>query len=261
MDQYYPYQDEKGPVPIGKWKTQIQAIWNIICASEKGKILFAGAMFCLTFLIGSCYMFGDKLKYIVADPTKFKEWMDGFGIWDDLIFVILRSAQTIFKFIPAEPIEIASGYIWGITGGTVYCLLGNLIGTVAILSLTRKYGKKAVDYFVPVKNQKIVYYFKDSRKIYWMIFFLYLIPGMPKDGFTYMAGVLHIKVIPYLILTGIARIPSIATSAICGSLLAEQEYRVSIGILIITCILAIVGFCAYQSWFKKQSFKKECCAN
>lgn len=256
LNQYYPEQEEKGPAPKGKWHAQIKAIRDIICASHKVKAAIASVTILLVLFISLYIRFGESILHIVSEPDRFKAWIEQFGIWDEVIFILIRSAQTVVKFIPAEPLEIASGYVWGAVGGTFYCLVGNIIGTIVILFLTKKYGKKLVDYFVPVKNQKIIYYFKDSKKIYWIILLLYLIPGSPKDGITYMAGLLQIKTIPFLLITAIARIPSIASSAICGELAAMQEYKLSIGVFLIIVLFSALSFYLYHRWSKKQKEKR-----
>ena len=70
----------------------------------------------LLFILGCllCYsFFGKELLNIVAEPKSFRTWLAQFGAFDELVFILIRAAQTVVKFIPAEPLEIASGYAWG----------------------------------------------------------------------------------------------------------------------------------------------------
>ena len=75
--------------------------------------------------------------------------------------------------------------------------------------------------------------FKKKKNTYLWLFILYLIPGTPKDTFTYFVGMLPIKTIPFLIITGIAKIPSIISSTLCGATLADKQYLFAILIIFV----------------------------
>ena len=224
-----------------------------LSSSKKTKLiicLLAAAVFCiLIFYYGQ---YGEHMMTIVSEPESFQRWLDQFGMWDEMMFIILRAMQTMIKFIPAEPVEIASGYLWGAVKGTVLCLIGNLIGTLVILALTQKFGEKIVDAFVSKKNQDFIYSLKESEKTYFLVFLIYFIPGMPKDIFIYMAGLFKIKVIPYLLISLTARIPSVASSVICGAFAFQKQYTLSLLILgvslFVTGIFALIG----HVWLKKK---------
>lgn len=165
------------------------------------------------------------------------------------------------KFIPAEPLEIASGYAWGTVPGMLYCVIGNMIGTLVIFALTRRYGKRILNLFIPVKNMKLLNVLEGSEKIYMLLFFLYLIPGSPKDGFTYFVGLLPVKLMPFMVITFIARMPSVLSSTLCGSSIAEQQYWIAILIFVATIILAAIGGFAYNAFVKRKEQKKNKGAN
>ena len=166
--------------------------------------------------------------------------MDRFGIFDEVIFVLIRTVQTMIKFIPAEPLEIGAGYAWGTESGMIYCLLGNMIGTVGILVTTKFFDLKIKEHFSIKRNQKILAFFQKSDRVYLLLFIMYLIPGMPKDGFTYLVGFLPVDAGRFCLITGIARIPSIISSTFCGANLAERQYKDSIIIFLATILLAVI---------------------
>jgi len=189
---------------------------------------------------------------IVSDPDSFRGWLKQFGPFDEIVFILIRAAQTVVKFIPAEPLEIASGYAWGAFPGMLYCVIGNMIGTIAIFALTRKYGRKILNLFIPVKNMKLMTVLEGSDKIYALLFFLYLIPGSPKDGFTYFVGLLPVKLLPFMVITFIARMPSVLSSTLCGSSLAAQQYWIALLIFVATIILAVAGGITYNAFVKRK---------
>lgn len=258
LDRFYPQTGAKGPAPTGMLKKQIRSVFRIARPTRQQTVLAGGIIFFLLLCLCSYLFFGKKMLSILSDPTVFRAWLDRFGAFDEAVFILLRAAQTVVKFIPAEPLEIASGYAWGAVPGMLYCVIGNMIGTVVILALTKRFGQKLIAFFLPAKNRKALLIFKNSEKIYGVLFFLYLIPGSPKDGFTYFAGMLPIRPVPFMIITGIARIPSVLSSTLCGAMLAERLYAVSALIFAATTGAAVLGGIAYHAYAKKKGSSGVC---
>ena len=256
LDIFYPNILSKGEAPKIDPKKRIKTIKSIVKLKPRQKIVLAGFICVIILCIVSYFTVGKELVKIISDPVIFRTWLDRFGKFDELVFIAIRSVQTIIKFIPAEPLEIGSGYAWGAVPGMLYCVGANMIGTVFIWIFTKKYGRRFVEFFIPVKHIESFFTFKNSSHIYLLLFLFYLIPGSPKDGFTYIAGLLPIKFVPFMIVTNIARMPSVLSSTMCGATLAEKNYFISALILIITAVLAILGSVAYGFYLKIKK-KKE----
>lgn len=252
LDRFYPEVKDKGPAPVGKWKAQLKAIHGIVRPNNRQKILILGILAVITACI-LCWVFlGREVVKVIGDPVLLRQWLNQFGPYDELVFIIIRSVQTMIKIIPAEPLEIGSGYVWGAGLGMLYCLIGNFIGTLIILALTRRFGRAFVECFLPANNLRLISLFKNSDKTYALLFFFYLIPGSPKDGLTYLVGMMNVKVVPFLVLTFIARIPSVLSSTLCGSTLAEKQYLISALIFLATLVLALVGGFIYKKYTDKR---------
>ncbi len=255
LDRFYPEVKEKGPAPVGKWKAQLKAIHGIVRPTNRQKILILGILGVIVACILCWIFFGREVVKVIADPVAFRAWLDQFGAYDELVFILIRSVQTMIKIIPAEPLEIGSGYAWGAGLGMLYCLIGNFIGTLIILALTRRFGRAFVECFLPANNLQLISLFKNSNKTYALLFFFYLIPGSPKDGLTYLVGMMNVKVVPFLVLTFIARIPSVLSSTLCGSTLAEKQYLISALIFLATLVLALIGGLIYKKYTDKKMQK------
>ncbi len=255
LNRFYPDVENLGPAPLGKWKQQIKAIHGIVRLNNRQKILVLGLLAVIVACILCWVFFGRELVGIIRDPLKFKDWLSQFGPYDELVFILIRSVQTMIKIIPAEPLEIGSGYAWGTWYGMLYCLIGNFIGTLVILALTRRFGRAFVECFLPANNLQLISLFQNSKKIYALLFFFYLIPGSPKDGLTYIVGMMNVKVVPFLVLTFIARIPSVLSSTLCGQKLSEKEYFWSIAIFVATFVLALIGGFIYKKYTDRKMKK------
>ena len=108
---------------------------------------------------------------------------------------------------------------------------------------------------MPKDEAELISLIKNSKKVYALLFFFYLIPGSPKDGLTYLVGMMNVKVVPFLVLTFIARVPSVLSSTLCGSTLAEKQYLISAIIFGATFILALIGGFIYKKYTDKKMQK------
>lgn len=193
----------------------------------KRKRIFVGVILAVfAFLLVLFYVLvGRRLALLIKDPQSFKEWLNGLGGWHVALFILLRIAQTAFKVIPGEALELAAGSAFGAWGGLVWCLVGSFFGTVIILLLGRRYGVRMVGLFVSPENLKLTKIFKNGRGMDGTIFLLYFVPGLPKDVFSWLFSLTDEKPYKFLFLTTLARIPSIITSTYCGGALTKGDYR------------------------------------
>ena len=69
------------------------------------------------------------------------------------------------------------------------CLLGTEIGSLVIILLTKLFGRRLVNLFIPIEKIDSLKFLKDKKTVYKTLFVIYLIPGTPKDVLTYAAGI------------------------------------------------------------------------
>lgn len=210
----------------------------------------------LLVLTGVLYIvFGKQMLDVLRDPQVFKTWLDSFGAWGETLFVLLRTGQTVFKFIPAEPLEVASGYIFGIWGGLLWCMLGTELGSLFIILFSKKFGMRFVSKCIDADKLRSFAFLQENPRRKTLLFLIYLIPGAPKDLLTYFIGFTDIKILAYLGITAIARIPSIITSTMCGAYFGQKNYTAAILVYAATLLLSGVGLLIYKKIRGKQNAK------
>ena len=212
-------------------KFKAQAIINIV------------AIILLTALFISLYfIFKDKF-----DLLNTKEGLENFindvqntGFLGGIILVVIQILQVVVAFIPGEFVELASGIMFGPVLGLVLCLIGLNIGTIIIFGLVKLLGKPFVDENVSDHNQKFLFLNNSNRTLI-ILFFIFLIPGIPKDILIYLVPLTKVKMWQFLIVSSVSRIPSILTSTIAGTSIINGDYLVAGIIMGISLILAIIG--------------------
>lgn len=170
----------------------------------------------------------------------FKQKVENSGILGILSLFGLQVAQIFLIIIPGEPIEILAGMCYGGIWGTIFIMASACIISTIIFLLVRKFGKKFVYDFCDeekiskIENNKL---FQNPKKIEMIMLILFLIPGTPKDLLVYVAGLLPIKPIRFILISTFARFPSVITSTLAGQNLALGDPKKSIIIYVAIIIL------------------------
>ena len=105
---------------------------------------------------------------------------------------------------------------------------------------------KLVRLFFTNKQIGDIKFFKDPKKRDPTIFLLFLIPGTPKDVLTYLTGLFPVHLGRYLLITTIARIPSVLSSTLGGSMLGQQEYKLAVLVFGVTLALTLAATLVYR---------------
>ena len=128
----------------------------------------------------------------------------------------MMALQVLVALLPGEIIETGAGVAYGPIEGLILCLIGAAIGTALIFWLVRRYGSSLVECLVSKEKLDKLSFMKDEQKLDNLIFLIFLIPGTPKDIITYFAGLTPVKFSHFLLITTVARIPSVITSTLAG---------------------------------------------
>ena len=215
----------------------------------------------ISIIIGAFIYLTPIMKSLATTEGRleFKDKIQNTGFAGMLLLFGLQIAQVFLFILPGEPIEILSGMCYGGLGGTLFVLISTAIISIGIFYLVRKLGQKFVYEFCDkekvkkIENSKM---FQDPKRVEIIMFILFLIPGTPKDLFVYIAGLLPIKPLRFIIISTIARIPSIVSSTYAGQKILEGNYKTAL--IVYGVIIAVVfAFIFIVNKFDKNKVTKE----
>lgn len=207
------------------------------------------------FLVLSALVFwfaGRPLIRFVREPERFQAWVDAQGVRAPLLFVGMVVLQIVVAIIPGEPLEIAAGYAFGAWEGTLLCLIGALAGRVAVFLLVRRFGVRAVEVFFPREKVQSLRFLQNEKKLTFWVFFLFFLPGTPKDVLCYIVGLTRLPLRSWVIISTIAPIPSIITSTLGGSALGMGRYTFAAVVFGATLAVSAVGLLIYRRVAKRE---------
>ena len=158
-----------------------------------------------------------------------------------LILLGMQFLQIVVAFIPGEVVQLAAGLMYGPLWGSIIVLVGCVISSSIIYKLVHALGAPFVQGMVSTEHLGKFHAFEESGKLDIVVFILFLIPGMPKDVFTYIVPLTNMPYKKFITLTTIGRIPGVVGSTYAAAGFASGEF---IGPIVVLAILAIIAVVA-----------------
>lgn len=215
--------------------------------SEKQRKFLAGLSILIFVLISAAVVIfiGEPLVRSASDPEQFKSRIDGFGFSGRLVYMGMVILQVFFAVIPGEPFEILGGYAFGAVEGTLLNLIATWLGGITVFFFVRRFGVRAVEVFFSKEKIERLNFLRSSPKRRALLFFLYTVPGTPKDLLCYFAGLTDIDTRHWLLFSLVGRLPSIVTSTFGGHFLSAKNYLGAVLVFGITLPISAIGIYAY----------------
>lgn len=152
------------------------------------------------------------------------------------LYISLQALQVVISVIPGQIVQIAGGYLYGFWMASLLSLIGIAAGSAAAFLLARFLGRGPVKALAGEKTLKQAEQLLDSKYMYRTMFFLYLIPGFPKDALAYIAGLSGMSFWSFILMATLVRFPAMAASMLIGSLAGTGSYVSSV-IVAAVCVV------------------------
>ena len=197
------------------------------------------------------------LSPYLSSPDELQQFLESFGWKGRFILLGLQCVQVFIALIPGEVIELGAGYAYGALQGMLICLIGVSLSSLLILLLTKKFGAPMAELFISREKLNQLTFLHNESKLNSLIFWLFFIPGTPKDVLTYFVGLTKIKPMQFLSISLIARIPSILSSTVCGQMLGAKNYLTAGIVFGATSIISLLGYLLYNRFVKSKKDTNE----
>lgn len=200
-------------------------------------ILFIIAIAILTFILYKTGVF-----HFFLDKQRMKDFIHSLGPLGFAGFIFLQTLQVVAAPIPGEATGLLGGYLYGPYLGTILSTIGLTIGSFIAFTLGRIFGRPFVERVVDKAVLARFDYLLHHKGVF-LIFLLFLIPGIPKDYLCYILGLGHLTTIEFLIIGGTGRLFGTTLLTIGGDFIRNEEYMkfsFLFGVAIIVVIIAIV---------------------
>lgn len=168
-----------------------------------------------------------------------------------ILIIGIQIIQVVICFLPGQPIQFASSYMFGVGMGFLLSITGAVIGTVISFYLAKLLGSDAMHLFFGEEKVKDYQKKLNSGRGLLLAFLIYLIPGVPKDLVSYAAGISEMRFRPFLLAATVGRSPGMLGSLLIGHFFGRQNYTamiilsVAVSIILLICFIKRSAIIAY----------------
>jgi uncharacterized membrane protein YdjX (TVP38/TMEM64 family) len=203
----------------------------------------------LIILLISYLIVHYDLYTFFTSKDKIIDFIQSFHPYDEIIFILLQITQVVAAPIPGELTGFIGGYLYGPVLGTIYSTIGLTLGSWIAFALAHFFGQpfieKAVNKEVLVKFDR----FMEHQGVL-VSFFLFLIPGFPKDYLCYIMGVSSMRAVTFLIISAAGRLMGTIMLSVTGSSAREGHY------LLLGCFVAVGIIIAIAAYYHHEKLMK-----
>lgn len=167
------------------------------------------------------------------------------GVFAPLVYIGIKAATYVFAPLSSGPIQVGSGILFGLWEGTLYTLIGEVLGGSISFWLSRRYGQRVVRRMVGGDDglRKVEHFMGqivDWKTLSYARLFLFPV----YDFISYAVGFSKLRFRTYVIVSVVVgAIPTFAAVAFGTALTGENN-------LLIYALVAVA--CAVPLLFQKQ---------
>ncbi|RPJ56944.1 MAG: TVP38/TMEM64 family protein, partial [Acidobacteria bacterium] len=184
----------------------------------------------------------DDLTRFFSSKREVKAFIQRFGAWAPIAFIVLQALQVILSPIPGEATGFLGGFLFGTGLGFLYSTIGLSLGSAAAFGLGRRLGLPLVRRFVSETTyHRFDVLARTGGELLTLI--LFLIPGFPKDLLCLLLGVSPQPFGTFLVITTFGRLPGTWLLSIQGARVRDARY---LEFVILLTVAAGAAFLAYQ---------------
>ena len=237
--------EERLDQPVAK-----QPRWARLTKADVFKLAGLGAFFVLMIVV--CVLIWPIVMELTEPGglERVTEQVTSAGPLGVLILLGFQFLQIVVAFIPGEVVQVAAGMMYGTWGGAAIVLAGCVISSAFIYFVVSKLGAPFVQAMIPEKWMNKLRDFDESDKLDVMVFVLFLIPGLPKDVFTYLVPLTGMRMRDFVLLSNIGRIPGVVMSTMAANGLMQGNWAQSIAPFAVCAVIAIVAILFHDKIMK-----------
>jgi uncharacterized membrane protein YdjX (TVP38/TMEM64 family) len=229
----------KGNRPAAKESQQkisrqgrLQKGWRTILLKLLVAVILAGVIYVV-------FEWWEPLSSFFGDTLDAVGFVERYGKWAPLVMIVLHATQVILAPIPGQALDLLNGYLFCPWLGTVYSMMGIMLGSALVMWLSRRFGRPLVERFVdPQTLDKLDGVTEQRGEL--VIFLIFLVPFLPDDAICFLAGLTNIPLPKLVLLAAVGRLPGVFVASWLGA--TANEFKPVHWILagVLTVVVGVV---------------------
>ena len=222
---------------------------------KKKYILIAGVALAIALLV-LLALYGDNaelLKHLIAEDftrEELRDMLEGFGWRGYAVSTALAALQVVCAFLPAEPIQVLTGFTFGFPVALLCCMAGVVLGSTLIYLLQQTFGDRLRSFFIKKLNLDLETIARSSKATL-IIFILYFLPAIPYGMICFFAASMGMRYRKYITVMCLGALPSVCIGVGLGYMTVVSNWMVSVCVFAVLILLIAIMF-----WKKDVLFNK-----
>jgi uncharacterized membrane protein YdjX (TVP38/TMEM64 family) len=149
------------------------------------------------------------------DISKLRDLLAEFGPWAAAVSFLLMVLQSVAAPLPAFVITIANGLLFGALWGGFLSWSSAMVGAALCFGIARAVGRPVVERLIgaaPLAKSDAIF----ARYGTHAVLIARLIPLISFDVVSYAAGLTSMRLVPFLVATGIGQLPATVVYSLLG---------------------------------------------
>lgn len=161
-------------------------------------------------------LWSSPIGALFRDEEQLSVLLQGWGRWAPLVTIGLHVLQVLTAPIPGTAIDAVNGLLFGPWLGTLYSMIGLIIGSTLVMGLARRFGRPIMERFVDPSSIERIDRLVERRGSL-VIFLIFLFPFLPDDTVCFLAGLTPIPLLELVLLAIAGRLPGVFIANLLGS--------------------------------------------
>ena len=199
VDQVTPIIDSSSEPPRRSRTGTMAIAWLVALATVAVSVLFWDE-------IGQWW---DRLTFAFGSPEEFRSWVEGFGAWGPIAYLLAQAAQVIVVPVPGTLFPPVGALAFGPWPALGLSLAGLALGSALVFLMARRWGRPlAVRWAGEDRTRR--YEAVISARGSLLLWLVFLLPLLPDDAVCALAGLSSISFRRFMLIATVGRIPAVA---------------------------------------------------
>ncbi|MGI6721633.1 MAG: TVP38/TMEM64 family protein [Anaerovoracaceae bacterium] len=179
--------------------------------------------------------------------TGIRDYLNAYGTDGKYLIVVLQIIETVSIVLPAAPVYICAGVMFGKVPGILICYGTNIGINILMFLFSRHTGKSFSLPWIRKKDSLFTKFLQSSKHIGRVVFIMSLLPIVPGGTIPLLSAKTDITLLNFTKALAAGCLPQLIIYVCCGDILVSDGYRIIIPIIIV--LVALGGLCFL---FRKQ---------
>ncbi len=153
-------------------------------------------------------------------PEAIRNVILSFGWWGPVVYIIMYTLRPLLLF-PAIILTLAGGLAFGPWWGTLYVIIGGLLGACLCFLISRALGREKMQKYLGEFPQIQAFDDQVVEHGFRTMLVMRIVPIFPYDPVSYLAGLSKMKFRDYTLATGIGMVPGAFAYNVLGYSLTD----------------------------------------